>query len=362
MAKPKAIAEIEITEVPEAIRPFIPEERMYVERPLVSGWTDSKFFDWVWRSNKKDGHCQASGLFIDENESCGGHKGQCHFEPHSKLNLALTGPTGTGKTSGLVNFAARHRLPMYTITPMTSAHAAFGQYVPDPDTGGLRWVKGPAWMIAEFGGVLYVDEMNFLEPAVQSTFFGLADFRRSMMLMEHPIKAVCDTHGFLQNLVDDITGVDHRNCPGIRRWEGPISIPLHRNTLLCASYNPVGAYAGTNQLNAALSNRFTTLSYAYDADIENELVSCPSIVLLGEALRSQPQEIRTPVSTNRLIEFERFIVETADYDLAKRMFLDNFTATEQLTVKTLLEDQFEKSSRQPDGGIFAHFGLTPDED
>lgn len=351
-------------EIPEFAKPFIPALNDYIPRVISPGWTDERFFDFAWRSNRFDGYCANSGVLQNvDSAPCGVdvHEGECVFTRHNKINIALTGPTGTGKTSGLVNFAARHQLPVFTITPMTSAHAAFGQYVPDPDSGGLRWVKGPAWMIAEYGGILYFDEVNFLEPAVLSVFYALTDFRRSLILMEHPIKAVCDTHGMLESLDDDILGIDHRQCPGIRRWQGPLSIPLHPDTLVTASYNPVGSYAGTNVLNAAFSNRFYTIQYDYDTTIEHQLLHCESIALLGEALRLVPDQVRTPVSTNRLIEFERLISETEEYDLAKRLFLGNFPTHEQQAVRRILEDHFEDAPKNSDGGIFKFFGLKSNE-
>lgn len=353
-------------ETPEYLRPFIPQLdqlKPYVPREVSPGVTDAEFLDFVWRSNKADGYCARNGQLLKRDQVCAVdlHEGDCLYTPQNKLNVAIVGPTGTGKTSGLVNFAARHNLPMFTVNPDISAHAAFGQYVPDPDTGGLRWVNGPVWMIAEHGGLLYLDEINFFDPAVQAVFFGVFDFRRAMTLMEHPIKAVCDEHGMLQSLDDDILGIDHRKCAGIRRWVGPLSIPLHPATLVVSSYNPGGAYAGTNPVNAALANRFATMNYDYDTDVEEQILRCASIAALGKALRLV-DTIRTPVSTNRLERFEQLIQTTNDYGLAKRFFLADFPVPERDEVDTIMTNQFEVTNKVADGGILAFFSMGASED
>lgn len=354
---------LETPELPAAVAGFVPAKRHYVPREISSGWTDADLLDDVWESNQVDGYCARCGERMNMGDKCSDCGAKALFRQHSKVNIAITGPTGTGKTSGLVDFAHRHQLPLFTISMMTSAHAAFGQFVPDADTGGLRWLKGPAWMIAEHGGVLYFDEMNFLEPSVQAAFFGLIDFRRTLVLMEHPIKAHCQPHGPLEHLVDPITGQDHRQCPGIAPWDGPYSVRLNPKTLVAASYNPVsGEYAGTGQLNAAMANRFTVLRYPYSPEVEADLISCPSIRALGMALRNDVQRIRTPVSTNSLMEFERWIFETNDYLLARTLFLGRFTPAEQTVIRQILEDQFERNHRQPDKGIFGFFGITAQED
>lgn len=349
------------TVIPRAVRSFIPGDIGYVARQLTPEWTDAEFLDFVWQANQHAGFCQSCGTICDEGDKC------CEtpeWRRHSRLNVAITGPTGAGKTSGLVDFAYRHGLPMFTVSYMTNVHSAFGQYVPDPDTGGLRWVKGPAWMIADHGGVLYLDEINFLDASVQAGFFSTLDFRQAITLMEHPIKAHCPEHGDLMYWVDPLTGTDHRQCDGVEPWDGPYQIKLNAKTLVCSSFNPVGEYAGTNHLNAALANRFVTLHYDYSRDVEGELLMSPSMAAFGNALRTSVRDrVRTPVSTNRLIEFERLIVETGDYPLAKTLFLGNFPGHEQPEVRQVLEDAFEQDADAPDGGIFGAFNIdVPDED
>lgn len=357
MAKLKTVR---MAEMDPALRAFVPQERPYVPRYITGGTTDVELLDKVWEMNQHDGYCR--GCFELRNaDQCSTKGCQGEFVLQAKVNIGITGPTGTGKTHGLQNFAYRHNLPMFTIGQMTSAHNAFGQFVPDADTGGLRWVKGPAWMIAEHGGVLYFDEMNFLEASVQAGFFSMTDFRRMLELIEHPVKAYCDDHGPLEHMVDPFTGIDHRSCDGFRRWEGPFNIHLNPRTLIVASWNPVGEYAGTGHLNAAFANRFSVLEYPYDETVEESLILCPSIREFGKALRLLTDSVHTPVSTNRLVDFERWIVTGGDYDLAKVMFVSNFAPYEQVTVRTLLEHQFQQNARLEDGGIFNFFNMKPEE-
>ena len=213
-------------------------------------------------------------------------------------NLMLFGPTGPGKTSLILAYAATDQIPLVTvqcngaIDPQT-----FWGGVSDVD-GRLMWQDSEITKVVREGGVLYLDEVNFLPPKVAATFHGLLDKRRQITLLE----------------------------------KGNEVIKAHDDLQIVVAYNP--DYEGTRPLNAAFKNRFSLkLRFDYDEAVERELICLPVMLQLASKLRMAQRngDLETPVSTNMLIEFEEIAVDLS-YAFAVDNFLNAFGEEERQPV------------------------------
>lgn len=97
--------------------------------------------------------------------------------------------------------------------------------------------------------------------------------------------------------------LDHRRYLALLAHEGEV-VGCHKGTLIQADMNP--NYRGTMQLNAAFKNRFPIkIEWNYDEEVERQLLGSATLLEVAKGLR-EAQDIRTPVSTNSLMEFEEF--------------------------------------------------------
>lgn len=201
-------------------------------------------------------------------------------------NVLLEGDTGTGKTYSVRAFAATKGLPFYTVMMNGSLDMGvlLGAYSPTED-GKLEWVDGVITsMVREGRGVVLFDEINMAIERNIARFYDLFDARREIVLYEH--------HGEVL-----------RVAPG-------------SDFLVVAAYNP--GYLGTRPLSQALPNRFAfKMEFDYDETIEAQLVVSSTLLEIAHKLRGMKREIKTPVSTNMLVEFcEIALAFSVDYAIA----------------------------------------------
>lgn len=217
----------------------------------------------------------------------------------ARNNLMLFGPTGPGKTSLVLAYAATDQIPLVTaqcngaIDPATF----WGGYEMTED-GRLAWLDSEITKVIREGGIVYLDEVNFLPPKVAATFHGLLDKRRQITVLEH-----------------------HNEV-----------IKAHPDTQVVCAYNP--DYEGTRPLNAAFKNRFKIkVRFDYDEAVERELICLPVMLQLASKLRLSHKagDLETPVSTNMLIEFEELAVDLG-YGFAVDNFLNAFGDDERQSV------------------------------
>lgn len=86
-------------------------------------------------------------------------------------NLMLTGPTGSGKSSMIEVFAARTGWPLFRVAchGRMEFQELVGAWRMSSLPGGgqeWKWADGPLLAAMKFGGILLLDEGNFLHPAV----------------------------------------------------------------------------------------------------------------------------------------------------------------------------------------------------
>lgn len=230
------------------------------------------------------------------------------YAREARNNTMMFGPTGPGKTSLVLAYAATDRLPLVTIQAngAVDPNTFFGGWQPDPtDPEGRRliWVDSEVTLVIRHGGVLYIDEFNFLPAKVAAVFHALTDKRRQVTILDRG-NEVIDAHPTLQVIV---------------------------------SFNP--EYEGTRPLNAATKNRFKLkLEMDYDPEVEKELVYLPIMLEVAGKLRASHKggDLETPTSTNMLVEFEELAVDLG-YEFAVENFLNAFHETERSAVRNVME-------------------------
>lgn len=233
----------------------------------------------------------------------------------NKENVLLEGDTGTGKTSMVYAYAVKKKMPMYSLSSSAGSDPSQwrGHIVPTED-GGFRWQDGALTDLMRHGGILLVNEINFLPDRVASDLFGALDKRRKIELVDHAGEVIYAPDDFL--IVGDMN-------PG---------------------------YSGTRELNAALRNRFSIqMVFDYDPAIESQLVGMPNLLRIAGQFREAIAQgtYDTPVSTNMLIEFQR-IALALSLPFATRNFITHFPQDDRASVREVfrvneshLEDDLE---------------------
>jgi nitric oxide reductase NorQ protein len=253
-----------------------------------------------------------------------------------KHNVLIEGPTGTGKTSAIMAYAAYKQMPFYSVSSSngTEPTQLFGKFIVDEATGGFAWQDGPVTDIVRHGGILLINEINFIPERVLSVLFGLLDKRRKIELVDHKGEVIYAPDNFI----------------------------------VFADMNP--GYQGTRELNHALRNRFATkLIFDYDAHIETKLVKSKALRSLAKQLRDQIAQglYDTPVSTNMLVEFEQ-LVAGIDLDYAVNNFINAFDHDDRASIREVfktwnanLDSDFKASAKKKDGATATDTAKTDDE-
>lgn len=218
-----------------------------------------------------------------------------------KINVLLMGDTGSGKTMVGEAYASKREMLYYSLPCDVSIDptALFGKMQPTDVPGKFEWQDGPVTQVVRRGGVLNISEINFMPPKIAASLYPLLDGRRYVPLLGH---------------------------------KGEV-VRAHEDLLVIADMNP--GYRGTMELNAAFKNRFAfKFMWGYDADVEKKLVALPTLLSIAGKIRALVgTEIMTPVSTNMLMEFERF---AKDEMLGLEFAIGNFvTAFESDEVKAV---------------------------
>lgn len=275
----------------------------------------------------------------------------------NRANVLLTGPTGAGKTSSVMALAAELRLPVVNIpcSQNLDTDTLLGGPVMDSNGRITMFRPGQLTTIVQCGGVSYWDEINMASPRALAIFHGLTDFRRALTINESSGSGWCSSCGCYcdpaakdaeidANRLALLKGTDISTLSTVvcdhcgAAWDST-TIKAHKDFMVIAAMNDGSAYHGVYQLNAAFKNRFSIfLNVDYDEQIESGLVESASLVQFAMRLRdlTASGEIQTPVSTNKLIEFER-IAEQISLDFAVENFVGYFAPGERQAVKEALE-------------------------
>jgi MoxR-like ATPase len=222
-------------------------------------------------------------------------------------NVLLAGPTGSSKTTLFRAYAAARRMPFALVecNAAMDIGTIVGRTTIDSD-GAVAFIDGDLTLCVRYGGVSLIDEISLAHPRITAGFHQLLAVTRRMSIPE--------------------------NNETVIAGRGGIGDP--QPTLFGAAHNP--RYQGTVRLNEALSNRFAMqLDWDYDRTVEAQLCDSERLLDLAYNMRSLA-EIRTPVSTNALMEFERH-AERFGMTLASTLFINRFAPEERGPVARALE-------------------------
>jgi len=238
------------------------------------------------------------------------------FARANHYNVLIYGPTGPGKTTSIEAWAAARGLRLAQVSGNAALEPShlFGRLVPD-GKGSFAWVDGPVTDVVRNGGVLNLDEVNFISPKIYTVLYPLLTNQRIISLLDH--------HGEV--------------------------IHAHPDLTIFATMNP--DYIGTGQLNAAFRNRFDMqIPWDYDEKVESQLIKSKNLLVLANQLRSEAAkgQYDTPISTNMLIEFGEF-VQGLGYDFAVDNFVAHFADEEQPSVRLVF--QTHEYNLKPDFNI-----------
>ena len=224
-------------------------------------------------------------------------------------NIILAGPTGSSKTSAFRAYAAARGLPFALVecNAAMDPGTVLGRTAIDSE-GGVSWIDGDFTLVVRYGGVALIDEVNLAHPRITAGFHQLLAVTRAMGLPEagETVKAA--------------------------RW-----------LLLGAAFNP--RYQGTIRLNEAFANRFPiALDWGYERAVEEQLIRSGRLLDMADGIRSLA-EIRTPVSTNALMEFERH-ADRLGMEFASGLLVNRFAPEERNPVSRALEANAEAIERE----------------
>ena len=259
--------------------------------------------------------------------------GQTEFEIFDSAlaereNVLIFGPTGSGKTMSVLAYASTRNMPYYNVASHNGIEISqlIGQWIPTPD-GHYKWQDGAVTQIVRNGGVLLLNEINFMPERFTTAIFSLLDDRRHLLLMGN---------------------------------NGEI-IHAHPDLLIVADMNP--QYRGTRPMNEAFKDRWAhKLEFDYDPKIERSLIKSKSLLDMAGALRESydKREIATPISTRSLVTFSKNIIKLG-IEYAIYSFLNSFGDTKERNAVRMIVDNTYKANIAHDFGIAVDLRLNEDE-
>ena len=222
-------------------------------------------------------------------------------------NILLEGHAGSGKTISVLAYASLRGYRYYNVSSHIGLEPSqlFGKWIPTPE-GNFKWQDGAVTDLVRHGGVLLLNEVNFMPERVTTVLFGLLDARREIQLMDN---------------------------------NGEV-IKANNELLVVADMNP--NYRGTRPMNQAWKDRFHhILEFPYDNAIENKIVKSKALITLANQLRDEfdKEALETPISTRKLVAFVNN-TKTLGIDYAVSCFVNSFAESERNAVKLVMETHY----------------------
>lgn len=236
----------------------------------------------------------------------------------NKQNVLIRGHAGSGKTMCVLAWASARGYRYYNISANVGLEPShlFGAWTPTETAGVFKWQDGAVTDLVRHGGVLLLNEIDFMPERITTVLFGLLDDRREIQLLEN----------------------------------GGEVIKAHPDLVVIGDHNP--NYRGSRPMNQAWKDRFAhKLEFDYDKSIEKKLIKNASLLDVAQKLRDQAHkgEIDTPISTRGLMSFVKN-VENVGLNYAITSYINGFSDDEREAVKLVFDTA--KS------GIANDFGIT----
>jgi cobaltochelatase CobS len=171
--------------------------------------------------------------------------------------LYLHGPTGSGKTSLVKQFAARINVPVFSVTGHADMELGelLGQYT--LIEGTTVWMDGPLTTAARHGGILLVNEVDLIRPGVLTGLNEVRD-RGELVLTENGGERVSVNPDFRLVLTANTAGLG----------------------------DETGGYLGTGRMNVAFLDGFAVAEVGYPT-VRDESKILAELSIMAEPLKSQ---------------------------------------------------------------------------
>jgi MoxR-like ATPase len=223
----------------------------------------------------------------------------------NKQNVLIRGHAGSGKTMCILAWASARQYRYYNISANVGLEPShlFGAWTPTEQAGVFHWQDGAVTDLVRHGGVLLLNEIDFMPERITTVLFGLLDDRREIQLLEN----------------------------------GGEVIKAHPDLVVIGDHNP--NYRGSRPMNQAWKDRFAhKLEFDYDKAIERKLIKNASLLDVAQKLRDQAHkgEIDTPISTRGLMALCRN-AESVSLDYAINSYINGFADDEREAVKLVFD-------------------------
>jgi MoxR-like ATPase len=233
-------------------------------------------------------------------------------------NLLIRGHAGSGKTMCVLAWASSRDYRYYNISANVGLEPShlFGSWIPTETAGKYKWQDGPVTDLVRNGGVLLLNEIDFIPERITTVLFGLLDDRREIQLLEN----------------------------------GGEVIKAHPDLVIIGDHNPM--YRGSRPMNQAWKDRFAhKWEFAYDKAIEKKLIKSVALLDVAQKLRDtyDKGEIETPVST-RGLEMLTKNISNVGLDYAIGTYINGFSDDEREAVELVFSTAKV--------GIAKDFGIT----
>jgi MoxR-like ATPase len=221
------------------------------------------------------------------------------------INVLIEGGAGSGKTMSVIAYASTRNYRYFNVSSNAGIDPSqlFGRWIPRDDGQGYRWQDGAVTLLVRYGGVLLLNEVNFMPERIMTVLYSLLDDRREIQLLDN----------------------------------GGEVIKAHPDLLIVADMN--AGYRGTHELSQANNDRWKVkLEFPYDKRIESKLIKSKTLLDLAHKLRDQydREEISTPISTRGLVAFQKNAVGLG-LNLAIASYVNGFDKDERSAVRMSIE-------------------------
>lgn len=223
----------------------------------------------------------------------------------NSLNVLIEGGAGSGKTMSVIAYASARGKRYFNVSSNAGIDPSqlFGRWIPRADGQGYTWQDGAVTLLVRHGGVLLLNEVNFMPERIMTVLYSLLDDRREIQLLDN----------------------------------GGEVIKANPDLLIVADMN--AGYRGTHELSQANNDRWKVkLEFPYDKKIESKLIKSRTLLDLAQKLRDRfdRDELTTPISTRGLVAFQNNI-KGLGLNFAITSYVNGFDKDERSAVRQVIE-------------------------